>query len=232
MNENVNILKKALFESTLQEIKEINNDDFSELCPSESFKRKIYDSYVKPKRSIKKSLIIAIAVAIITAVITISAVSAIRKPIFGFIVEMFEAHTVFSFSEETDKSTPRYIETVYSPLPSMLERGYLLEHHAVAPASVFYTFEVEATGVDINLSQLTLTATTHVYYENVEFTEKYVDKQKVYFLDGDDAKIAVWYCHDYLFNLNCHSSISWDEIERIVKETIYSEPVPVSEWGK
>lgn len=230
-NENMALLKKALFESTLQEIKEIEAIGLPDFSISEEFKAKIYNSHIKKRAPLSKRIIISVIVAVITCTIIMMSISAIRNPIIDFIVETFEGLTTFTVNDDVKDNSPKKIEVVYSPLQSMLERGYNLEYHEVAPMYITYTLK-DKNGTEFSLDQLTISGNTAIKYSEGIFEEFYIDKQKAYRLIEEKNTIVIWTYANYKFILTCDSSIDWEEIELIIRETIYSTPVPVSEWGK
>ncbi len=230
-NENIALLKKALFESTLQEIREIEAIGLPDFSISEEFKVKIYNSHIKKRASLSKRVIIAIVAAVITCTIIMMSISAIRNPIIDFIVETFDGFAVFSINDDAKGNSPKKIEVVHSPMQSMLERGYTLEYHSISATGVRYIFE-NKTKNRIDISQSIMNIDISGSVENYEYKETSINHISVHYVIEHNTYIIYWMYNGYIFNLTCDSSIDWEEIELIIRETIYSTPVPISEWGK
>lgn len=231
MNENVDLLKKALLESVLQEIKEIETVNMPDFSVSSKFKERIFNTYVKKKRTLPKRIIISIVAAAITCTIIMMSVSAIRTSFLDFIVDVFDGFAIFQIDDEFEKSAPRKIETVHSPLKSMLERGYYLTYHEINNMCIMSTFEDE-NGNLISFDQSILSDSFYTTAENGAYKEHYMGTLKIFYSIEHNQYIIYWIYNNYKFNLICGSATDWGEIERIIMETVYSEPVPFSEWGK
>lgn len=232
-NENEMLLKKALLESTSQEVDKIDAIQAPDCLPSPEFKSKIYNSHIKKRIFTPKRLIFSITALIIAAIIVIMiSTSANEPPVFDYTIQISENSVSLSVSGELEKITPREIELVYSPLYSMHNRGYKLRLREISAHEISYRFADESKNTDIDLRQSVISGFTITSDESLEelYREIYVDDVKLYLFERDTRSVIVWMYEEYEFILDYNTYLTdWEEVERIIKETIYSTPVPISE---
>ena len=235
-NEDKTLLKNALLESTTDEINEVDNTTLSDFSVSSDFKSNIYNSYVKKKFFTPKKFIISIGALIIATIIIFASIALYqmnKKPVFDYEIEISGNTVSLLVSDKLKDMSPSEIELIYSPLNGMLNHGYKLDSHSVDSSTISYKFVNEEKNTTINLEQSTLNGLTIISDQNAEelYKEIYIDNIKLYLFERDTRNVVIWMFEGYEFYLEYNPHfIDEDEVERIINETINSNPMPISEW--
>lgn len=212
------MLKQYLYESTLKEIQEIENIDYSFIKASEQFKERIKNDFIMAKREErkyppKKIAFILVATLTICFLILFSVSAQIRTAVIDFFLEVYKTFTVFVVENEDDVKFPT-IETEYLP-KYFEENGY--------QKGKFLRTELNNSSVwskdKINMffSQLVIKENDIVLdSENAEYEIKFVGEQKVYYKFKNNTNSMKWLAYGYSFSLTCPESLGWEEIEKII----------------
>ncbi|MBQ8546212.1 MAG: hypothetical protein IJ437_04665 [Clostridia bacterium] len=230
--ENKTLLENALFESTSQEIKEIDDTNLPDFSPSADFKRKIYSSHIKKKIITPKRIFIAIMVLLIATIIIMVSTSNDKEPVYDYIIDISNNAVSLSVSDKLKDATPREIELAYSPLNSMLNHGYKLKSRDAYTTEIINTFTNEEKNTDIELKQSVISGITITLDQSLEepYREIYIDNTKLYLFERDTRSVIVWMHAEYEFFLDYNTYLTdWEEVERIIRETINAPGVPISE---
>lgn len=109
------ILKKALLDSTLKEIKAIEETNYPIIETDKEYDRKIYNEINKLHTKINpRNMRIAILAAILVTLTMIMSISAIRTRIIDFVVSVYEKFVCLSIDED-EYNYPETIEKIYKP---------------------------------------------------------------------------------------------------------------------
>lgn len=217
------ILKKALLDSTLKEIKAIEEADYPVIETDIEYDRKIYSEIRKNKAKInRRNIRISILAAILVTLTMIMSISAIRIRVVDFVVAVYEKFICLSIDEEA-YNYPKTIETVYKP--SYVPNDHL-EHNIVNKTTYIKT-EYKNLFNTIMIYQYIISA-KDIYFDNEysDYTPVYIDDQKVYFTTKEGKYTVKWLANDYSFVLSCPEELGWDEIERII---LSIEEVPMEQ---
>ena len=115
------MLKKCLFESTLDEIRKIEAIDYSFVKASEQLKNKIKNDFETAKQNKKKYYPKKIALILVAALtlcflIMFTVSAQIRTAVIDFFVEVYETFALFFIENEDTNENPKTIEIEYKPL--------------------------------------------------------------------------------------------------------------------
>ena len=220
------MLKRCLFESTLDEIRKIEEIDYSSIIASEQLKNRIKNDFELAKQNKKKSYpkkiaLILVATLTICFLIMFSISAQIRIAVMDFFVEVYETFASLFIQNEDANENPKSIEIEYKPL-------YFTENNYK---------QIEK----INSSYRTLTVWTNntynIYFyqyvidendiksdvEEISYEITFIDEQKIYYTIKNNTYTVKWLANEYSFNLCCDESLGWEEIEKIITSL---EPIP------
>lgn len=221
MNEKtLNIIKRALYDVEMLEVKKMESLPHVEHRPSEEYTRKITALMEEQRKKEKKvftpakKLLAIIAAVIVIISVTVLSVSAIRKPVFEFFTEFYDKFIVLW---SKDDEAPRSVEQEYCAqwIPEEYEmtqcRNYGKSIHTYYSDG---TYEIVLLQGTLNSSNIVLdTEGATLVEDNIgDISIQYVYKNSTYSL--------LWMTEDYVFSLTCHDSIAWSDIERIVSNIV------------
>jgi hypothetical protein len=216
MSIDINSLKNTLFESTLNEIREIETLDYSHIKASDPFKKRILNILeinCSSKKHYSKKLLVCIAAIIICFSIVMS-VSAMRKAVLDFFVNVYETFASFFIENEENVETPNTIETKYES--TYFEKNNYTQLNQIETNFRILTiwnngtFTIDVSQHIIDKNEITLDTET-TSYEIV-----YIENQKIYYTIKNNTYFVKWLAHGYSFNLSCEEALGWKEIEQIV----------------
>lgn len=212
------MIRQCLFNSTLREIREIEDIDYSFIEASPSFKERIKSSIEATPRKRKfypKKLIVALVAVISMCFLIMFAVSAqVRTKVVDFFVEIYESFTMLFVKEASTDDNPVKIETEYEPC-YMRENGYELFSKSSGKISVLAVWKKH--DLSLRFSQNIVKNSDYVFdTEDTLYEIKYIGDQKVYYKIKHDVITVKWLEYGYSFSLNCNESLGWDEIEKII----------------
>lgn len=213
------MLKRCLFESTLDEIRKIEAIDYSFVKASEQLKNKIKNDFETAKQNKKKYYpkkiaLILVAALTICFLIMFTVSAQIRTAVIDFFVEVYESFASFFIQNEDGIKNPTTIETEYNAR-YLTESGFTQAKKANTSIKIFSTWSKNNSNIyfyqyiiDENDIRSDIEETTY------EIT--YVGEQKVYYTVKNDTYIVIWLAYGYSFNLRCSESLGWEEIQKII----------------
>lgn len=216
-----NILKKALLESTLKEIRAIESIDYPEIKTEKEYDEKILKSIrinkqFKAQRHYPKRIAIIVAAIIVCFTILIS-ISAVRIKVIDFFVEVYETFASFFIDkdENIDIEPPSKIETQYEPT-YMNENNFKLINQIKNESKVISIWKKD--NITIYLTQYIIDENNiKLDIEDTDYYIEYIDNQKIYYIFKNNTYDIRWLTNEYSFNLICSGSLGWQEIENIIK---------------
>lgn len=220
------MLRGCLLESTLQEIREIEAIDYSDIRADESFRNKILNAIstkeVKGKKSRSKRIAISLIAAIIVCFSIIFSVSAkVRTTIVSFFVEVYDGFATFFIEDDENTENPTIIETRYEPT-YLKENGYEQISQSKNKYNIFTVWSKD--GASVNLSQYIINKNSiSLDVEDASYETTYIGDKEVYYTVKNDMYFVKWLEGGYSFSLICNTSSGWETIEKIVSslEPIY-----------
>lgn len=207
------ILKKALLDSTLKEIKAIEEADYPVIETDIEYDRKIYNEINKSHTKInRRNIRIVILAAILVTLTMIMSISAIRTRIVDFVVSVYEKFICLSI-DENEYIYPQTIEKVYKP--SYTPSNFIEFENSIR--TIYSITRYKNSNDRINLYQYVISR-KNVNFDNEysDYTPRYINDQKVYYTIKEDKYTVRWIANDYSFVLSCPESLGWDEIEKII----------------
>ena len=217
MSIDINSLKNTLFESTLNEIREIETLDYSHIKASDPFKKSILNILeinCSSKKHYSKKLLVCIAAIIICFSIVMS-VSAMRNAVLDFFVNVYETFASFFIENEENVETPNTIETKYES--TYFEKNNYTQLNQIETNFRILTiwnngtFTIDVSQHIVDKNEITLDTEETTSYEIV-----YIENQKIYYTIKNNTYFVKWLAHGYSFNLSCEEALGWEEIEQIV----------------
>ena len=213
------VLKRCLFESTLDEIRKIEAIDYSFVKASEQLKNKIKNNFEEAKQNKKKyypkkiALILVAALTICFLIMfTISA--QIRTAVIDFFVEVYETFASLFIQNDNDILTPATIEMEYTS-KYFEENGYKNTEHIQTKFNNVYVWSKNID--NIYFSQYIIDENDIRYdIEETSYEVTFVEEQKVFYMIKNDEYFVKWLANGYSFNLRCSESLGWKEIEKII----------------
>lgn len=212
------VIGQCLFNSTLREIREIEDIDYSFIEASPSFKERIKSSIEATPRKRKlhpKKLIVALVAVISMCFLIMFAVSAqVRTKVVDFFVEIYESFTMLFVKEASTDDNPATIESIYEP-SYMRENNYEKSKENVNMLYMSATWKKEGSTIEFSQS---------IIYENsikfdteaASFKTEIIGEQEVLYNVKNGTYNIKWLAYGYSFSLICSEELEWDEIEKII----------------
>ncbi len=216
------LFKKALLDSSMKEIRAIEEADYPTIEMPKRYDFEIYNainnSSIRVKRYPKRAAIVL--AAILVCLTMMMSISAIRVRIIDFVVNIYEKFICLSV-EEPSENYPKTIEKIYQPTYTPL--GYN-ETTKYAQTLTIETI-LENSNSKIYFYQNTILGNELFFdNENSGYSTTQLEDFKIYYLGKDGMYTVRWLSNGYSFTLFCPESLGWDEIEKIILSV---EEVPV-----
>lgn len=144
-------------------------------------------------------------------------VSAVRKPVVEFLINVYEKLVEFFFDEESIANAPSTIETVYTL--GYIPEGYELKEIKRRSGFIDYTWKNE-NGSQIFMSQRILAGTSTLDNENSNFTIIYRMGVKIAFIEKFEAKAFKWNSAEYEFYLTIPDDFSLEECMILIESLV------------
>lgn len=217
------ILKNALYDVQMMELRYIDmlpkydtensekiNTTFKEICEGIS----------KKKRQISGRFIVILAAAIISIllIMSVSASEAIRS----FFVNIYETYIQINIKPNDDK------ENLEAPMQeftaSYMPEGYTKTSVEKYPALIETTW---ANGeYEISLTQNKPQNGGFSLDNETEYLTVIINGKTVYYMHKHNTYFAIWSDGEYIFDISCYDSVSFEELTRIISSIA---PTEVSE---
>lgn len=218
----IKLLKEALLEEDLREMAIIDSLPDEEFVFSEKYKKEMQKLLNKHKkhtptanRFIPKRLV-GVLVAILITLTLMMSISAIRKPIIKFIVNIYEEF-ISIFIEDEGAKSPETIEKTI--IPSYIIDGYHMKDITEKATFSILIWENDI-GEKIQLKQYILKDGLQAFLdaENSTYSLLSTHLNKDLFYSNKNTNLSiVWSDNIYLYNLLCPSTIEITEIEKIIE---------------
>jgi hypothetical protein len=210
------IVKEALMEADLREMAIIDALPDEEITFSEKYKNaisKLMNNTRRSARSFSKKATV-ILVAVLTSLILMMSVSAIREPIVNFLVDIYDNYINVTVDNKDNQES-----VIEAPLfPSYIAEGYTLDNVNDLESWVITRWKNESDNV-IELWQVTNSDDLNIHMNNPEGGYKSIVLQSdlnLYYYSRDGYYSFFWVDDKYFYSLTCPDTIELSEIEKII----------------
>lgn len=214
-NAQLEIIKRALFDAEMIEIKKLETFPEVKVAHSPAYVQKISELREKTKRT--ESSIISFSprrkIAILVAVVLILALT-ITACAFGEQIKefLFEIYETFTRAEvEGDPNTTEFEQYT----PSYIPNDYTIVDNEIVGGSsriIWYNGDHYIYLDQDQQSSNKLILDT----ENSPYTQTIMGEHQIYYINENNTYIFIWIENGYQFSLYCHSSLTWDNIESLI----------------
>ena len=212
------MIGQCLFNSTLREIRELEDIDYSFIEASPSFKERInstLNSTPRKRKLCPKKLIVALVAVISMCFLIMFAVSAqVRTKVVDFFVEIYESFTMLFVKEASTDDNPATIESIYEP-SYLSKNNYKKSSESIKRLSVSTVWKKEDSTIKFFqyvIDDNYIRSDT----EAASFETRIVGEQEVLYNVKNGTYIINWLAYGYSFSLICSEELGWDEIEKII----------------
>ena len=212
------MIRQCLFNSTLREIREIEDIDYSFIEASPDFKERIKSSIEATPRKRKlypKKLIVALVAVISLCFLFVFAVSAqVRTKVVDFFVEVYESFTLLLVKDNGTEDNPDTIESIYEP-SYLTENNYEKSKESVNRLYMSATWKKEGSTIEFSQSIIDdnyILSDT----EASSYGTKFIGEQEVLYKVKNGIYTIKWLAYGYSFTICCNEALGWDEVEKIV----------------
>jgi hypothetical protein len=213
MKDNINNrIRSALTAYAMAEIRAFEALPEVPFEPSESYREgieRIHESYLRMQARISKRKLIALLVAAVIIVTSITA-CVYREEIKNFFVGLFDDHAHFEIGETDSK----LIETYY--FPTYIPEGYVADERSDTDdrmVNIFYTKGIYFIAYHQSAKS---NYRGNLDTEGAEYDIITVGGQQIHRTYKNNTYSMIWETERYVFGLTCHDSIGWEEIEQII----------------
>ena len=212
------MIKQCLFKSTLREIREIEDIDYSFIEASPDFKERIKSSIEATPRKRKlypKKLIVALVAVISLCFLFVFAVSAqVRTKVVDFFVEVYESFALILVKDNGTEDNPDTIESIYEP-SYMRENNYEKSKENINKLTAAIVWKKEGSTIEFSQS---IIDDNHIKFdtETASFKAEIVGEQEVFYKVKNGIYTIKWLAYGYSFTICCNEALGWDEVEKMV----------------
>lgn len=154
-----------------------------------------------------------IALVILLAFGASMSVSAVRKPVVEFIVNVYERFVEIFFGEDDMMEAPCGMDTIYTL--GNLPEGYELVEEYFSKSAIKFVWK-DSDGHVIKFSQDIFDSKTTFDYENAGYQLLSVYNIKIAYIDKFGTKRLYWNSDDYAFLLRVPSNFSLEECADLI----------------
>lgn len=158
-----------------------------------------------------------IALVILFAFGASMSVSAVRKPVVEFIVNVYERFVEIFFGEDDMMEAPCSMDTIYTL--GNLPEGYELVETEIFERKIIYVFEDNNDNLII-FSQRVLDGKTTFDYERSDYKVMYISEMKVISIEKLERQLFYWNFNGYAFSLSVPDSLMIDECVDIIESML------------
>lgn len=155
-----------------------------------------------------------IALVILFAFGASMSVSAVRKPVVEFIVNVYERFVEIFFGEEDVAEAPCEMDTIYTL--GQVPEGYKLVETKYTNGIVRHIWKT-CDGKKINFLQSVFEGKTTYDMELSNYAIMYVSEMKVVYIEKLNRKMLYWNCEEYAFSLRVPSEFSLEECALLIE---------------
>ena len=212
------IFKKALLDSVLSKIYEIENSDLPYVDTDEGYDNRIFD-LIKGRNmasgiSFRNRLKIGIIAAILICLTMIMSITAIRSNSVKLLTNAHKDY--FEIIVTSDSNTfPTNIEKIY--IPSYMPESYELK--AITKRELFTQVIWSNNSYNIRLQQTIVSKNTNIHFDTEHSKLEYavLGGYELYCVIAEGNRYVSWITEEYSFLLVCPSDIEFSEIEKIIE---------------
>lgn len=158
-----------------------------------------------------------IALVILVAFGASMSVSAVRKPVVEFIVNVYERFVEIFFGEEDIAETPCEMDTIYTL--GKVPEGYELVERKLQKTSVRFVWK-DDKGNSIKFSQHIFDSKGTYDYEYSNYVIVNVLEKKIVVIEKQDQKMFCWNSSDFAFAMRMPSNFSLEECVELIESLI------------
>ena len=214
-NSNVLIIKKALLEVELLEIKALDCIETADFQVSEEYKNKIQkliDSETKRENSYfkltyRKKIGVLIA-AVITTLMLLTA-CAFGEQIKDFLVDFSESMIRFLYLD--DKASENLVEYEFTYIPD----GYTVKNSMVNDQIIYYEYTNDIHSLHIYQALLS-NSSIQIDNNDSSYHTTTFNSFLLHVIHKNNTFLVVWKNDTNVFSISCHDSVSMEEIEKII----------------
>lgn len=219
------IVKKALLE--IEQERQKNIDSLNKVEPNYSEKynkaisRLLKDQREKESSSLNLTYRQRIALLIATVLLTALTITACAnaEAIKGFIVKIYEEYV------DLTPSNKQYPTIFVEHNPTFIPEGYVLCESYTAE-NMFFAKRWRNESGEIFFRQDSNTVNIISAAEKNGYEIKYIDNNEILYYYKHNTHSLIWSDEKYIFTLNCADTITWEEIEMIVRSIQPIEEAP------
>jgi hypothetical protein len=225
-NKGLNVLKEAFREINKWEYENLHLETLEEVIPSPAYIKRMERLIQWQKRSCWKyvnSIGKRIAVIAVTIALTFGlsmSVSAVRKPVVEFFVNMYEKFVEFFYDDDVSAKAPSTIETVYTL--GYVPEGYELESCNINKLYTTFIWENDA-GEQITFSQSILDGSSLMDNENSNYGVLDLNGMSVACVEKYDDEYFYWNFDGYKFTLHVSRTRSYEDISKLIQSIMKYE---------
>ena len=227
----IDILKKALFILGREEVSAYNALPDEEVIFSKEFEDKI-QKIAKKRKSftyrITKTVPRRIAVSFIAAIITcimMMSISAIRKPITKFFMNIYEDHIDISIEDDGNEDIPENIEELY--LPSYMIDGYTKIDYANSGTFATTAWMNDNSMIMLQQTLLKIGLKIHLDNEGIEYKKIIIKDAVIYYFYKEQTLATMWTNGIYMFTMTFPKDTPLDEALNVIRSLKAAEDVTV-----
>lgn len=169
-----------------------------------------------------------IALVILLAFGASMSVSAVRKPVVEFIVNVYERFVEIFFGEEDIAEAPCEMDTIYTL--GKVPEGYELVEYQCVRCAVKFTWK-NREGKMIRLSQQIINVKMTCDFEGSDYEVISLLGMKMVFVDKQGTKVLYWNSEEYAFSMRVPSEFSLEECALLIESLIWIEETDIWSVG-
>ena len=209
------IIKRALFDSEMIEIKKLEKFPQVKAEHSPEYVRMISELREKAKRressvisfSPRRKIILLIAVLVILAIAVTAC--AFGKEIKDFFFEVYETFTKAEVKgEPNDDEFKQY-------MPSCIPDGYALIDNEVTDSSSRIIWSNGTHHIYLDQDKQSSNKIILDTEESV-YSIKIIGNREIHYIEKNNTCTLLWIDNGYQFLLICHNSVTWESIENLI----------------
>ena len=216
----IEILKKSLFELGNEEIEKYLSLPDENIELSKSLENKIKEISKKRKAffyNLIRTIPRKIAVILIASIIIFSmamGISAIRKPIISFFINIEETFIKFyAIEQDNEIYIPKSIEKMY--LPTFIPNEYIMVDSQKTKSSATTIWMCD-TALIIFEQDIIVKSQTYIDNEDVKYQSFLLEENEVHYYIKAGNYFLIWTDGAYLYSIICSEDIKMDEIKAII----------------
>ena len=218
----IKILKEALLEEDLKEMAIIDALPDEEVVFSEKYKlemQKLLNKHKKythtANRFIPKRLV-GVLVAILITLTLMMSISAIRRPVVKFIVNVYESFISIFVEEDENTKPPETIENIY--LPSYEIEGFYIQSTKNYDIIAITNWTNNDNAIVI-LEQSILEDYYQAFIDNesMDYTTINLNACEMFYIEKNNNYCFIWSNGEYMFKMKFPCTFELSEIEKIIE---------------